>query len=88
MKSKSAKLLDLVLSFGIGSDRAVVLPDGGNTTSLFNSYVNAHVPPCLAIWRVDKHESAFQSKVGEVFMAPNAVVVSRDGGVIDLYFLD
>ena len=88
MKSKSAKLLSLVLSSGICNDRAVVLPDGGNTTSLFNSYVNTHVPPCLAIWRVDKHVSAFQSKVGEVLMASDALVVSRDGEVIDLYFLD
>jgi len=88
MKSKSAKLLDLVLSFGIGSDRAVVLPDGGNSASLFNSYVNTHVPPCLAIWRVDKHEPAFRSGDGEILMAPDALVVSSDGEMIDLYFLD
>lgn len=88
MKSKSAKLLDLVLSFGVGGGRAVVLPDGGNTASLFNSYVNTHVPPCLAIWRVDKHKSAFRSGDGEVLIASDALVVSRDGEMIDLYFLD
>ncbi len=88
MKSKSAKLLDLVLSFGICNNRAVVLPDGGHTAHLFNSYVDTCVPPCLAIWRDDKHKSAFCSKDGEILMASDALVVSRDGGMIDLYYLE
>lgn len=88
MKSKSAKLLDFVLSFGICGGRAVVLPDGGKTVSLFGSYVDTYVPPCLAVWRVDKHKSAFCSWDGAVLMAADAVVVSRDGDVIDLYYLD
>ena len=88
MKSKSAKLLDLVLCFGIGGDRAFVLPDGGHTGIRFNSYVDTYVPPCLAVWRVDKKRSAFQSKNGEILIAPDALVVSRDGGMVDLYFLE
>lgn len=88
MKSKSAKLLDLVLCFGISAERAFVLPNGGHTDIQFNSYVDSYVPPCLAIWRVDKNKSAFQSKNGKLLMAPDALVVSRDGRWVDLYFLD
>lgn len=88
MKSKSAKLLDLVLSFGIRNDRAVVLRDGGHTARLFNSYVDTYVPPCLAVWRVDKHRSAFRSNNGEVLMAADALVVSRNGAMIDIYYLE
>ena len=88
MKSKSAKLLDLVLCFGISSDRAFVLPDGGHTAIRFNSYVDTYVPPCLAVCRIDKHRSAFLSRDGEVLMAADAVVIGRDGRVIDLYFLE
>lgn len=88
MKSKSSKLLDLVLTFDIRNDRALVLANGGDTASLFGSNVNSHVPPCLAVWRVDEHESSFSSYGGEVLMAADEVVVSRDGEVIDIYFLD
>ncbi len=88
MKSKSAKLLDLILCFGISGDRAFVLPDGGHTAIQFNSCVDTYVPPCLAIWRVDKNRSAFQSKNGEILMASDALVVSRDGRMVDLYFLE
>lgn len=88
MKSKSARLLELVLSFGISGGRAVVLPDGGHSANLFNSYVDTYVPPCLAVWRVDKKRSAFHSKDDEILMAPDALVVSRNGAMIDLYFLE
>ena len=88
MKSKSAKLLDLVLCFGISGDRAFVLPDGGHTAIRFNSYVDTYVPPCLAVRRVDKNKSAFQSKNGKILMASDALVVSRDGGMFDLYFIE
>ena len=88
MKSKSAKLLDLVLCFGISSDRAFVLPDGGHTAIRFNSYVDTYVPPCLAVRRVDKKRSAFQSKNGEILIASDALVVRRNGEMFDLYFLD
>ena len=88
MKSKSAKLLDLVLCFDIGSGRAFVLPDGGHTAILFNSYVDTYVPPCLAVWRVNKNRSAFQSKNGKILMASDALVISRDGRMVDLYFLE
>lgn len=88
MKSKSAKLLDLVLSFGISGNRAVVLPDGGETASLFGAFVNVRVPACLAVWREDKHNSAFVTRDGEVVIAPDALVASKDGSFIDIYYLD
>ncbi len=88
MKSKSAKLLDLVLSFGIGRDRAVVMPDGGNTVSLFGACRCKHVPPCLAVSRIDKHRSAFDYGNGNVVMATDAVVIGRNGKIFDLYYLE
>ena len=88
MESKSAILLDLVLCFGISNDRAFVLPDGGHTDIRFDSYVDMYVPPCLAVWRVDKNRSAFQSENGKILMAYVALVVSRDGRMVELYFLE
>lgn len=88
MKSKAVKLLDMVLTFGLGNDRAVVLPEGGETACLFGSYVNVRVPACLAVWREDKHHGAFVKGDGSVVIAPDAVVTSKDGSVIDLYYFD
>lgn len=88
MKSKSAKLLDLVLWFGICRDRAVVMQDGGNTISLFGACLCEHVPPCLAVSRIDKHRSAFSWGDDDVLMAPDAVVIGSNGKVFDLYYLE
>ena len=88
MKSKAVKLLDMVLTYGLGNDRAVVLPEGGETAWLFGSYTNVRIPACLAVWREDKHQSAFVKGDGSVVIASDAMVTSKDGSVIDIYYFD